>query len=78
LLLGGGEDRTAERSSENMKCESGAVRYNRGSRRDRASVAVLTACLCSSSEPFTANAICHHLLCPTTNRKPLFELPTYA
>ena len=78
LLLGGIEDRTAERSNENRNCESGVVRYNRGSCRDRASVAVPTARVCSSCEPFTANAICHHLLCPTTNRKPLFELPTYA
>ena len=78
LLLGGGEDLTAERSSENRNCESGAVRYNRGSCRDGASVAVSTACVCSTSEPFTANAICHHLFCPTTSRKPLFELPTYA
>jgi hypothetical protein len=43
LLLGGEEDRTAERSRENMKCDSGAVMYNRGSRRDRAIVAVPTA-----------------------------------
>jgi len=78
LLLGGGDDRTAERSSENRYCESGAVRYNSGSRRDRASVAVSTACMCSSTEPFVANAIGHHLLCPTTNKQPLFELPTYA
>jgi hypothetical protein len=78
LLLGGGVDRTAERSSENRYCESGAARYSRASRRDRAIVAVPTACVCSSSEPFMDNAIGHHLLCPTTNKQPLFEPPTYA